>query len=117
MSANNLWNNFHLINSFIEDDNRTVTTVLGIPFVSQGVALEQVNNQKKVYSVSNIPFCIEDYNLVKDNSQIFDSDGVTKGEIVSLKWNVFSQTADITFKVKEKYTNNLKLTKILSDGQ
>ena len=112
LNANHLWNKFHLVNSFIEDSNEINFLGATIPNT-----LEQVNNQKKIYELENIPFCIDDYNKVKNNSQIVDSDGVTKGEIVSLKWNVYEQKASITFNVKEKYTNNLKLTKISSNGR
>jgi hypothetical protein len=95
LDANHLWSHFHSINSFVGDNN----------------------NQYIEYSLSGIPFCIDDYNLVKNNSAIKDSDGVTEGEVISLKWNVYGQTADIRYKVKKTYTNNLKETKIFSDGR
>ena len=65
-------------------------------------------NQYKIYSVSDIPFCIDDYNDVKDTNQIFFTDGITPAEIISLKWNPYKQTADIEFKIRQKYTDNLK---------
>ncbi len=74
-------------------------------------------NQYKIYSVSDIPFCIDDYNDVKDTNQIFFTDGITPAEIISLKWNPYKQTADIEFKIKEKYTDNLKESIIQSDGR
>jgi hypothetical protein len=74
-------------------------------------------NQYKIYSVSDIPFCIDDYNDVKDTNQIFFTDGITPAEIISLKWNPYKQTADIEFKIRQKYTDNLKEIIIESDGR
>lgn len=74
-------------------------------------------NQYKIYSVSDVPFCIDDYNDVKDTNKIFFTDGITPAEIISLKWNPYKQTADIEFKIRQKYTDNLKEIIIESDGR
>ena len=86
------WEKYHKINSFIE------------------------NNQYKIYTIE-VPFCIEDYYKLKLNNRIIDTDGITEGEIISVKWNVYNQTANINYKLKKQYTNNLKETTILSDGR
>jgi hypothetical protein len=90
-----LYENFYKVNSFVGNDP----------------------NQYKIYSVSDVPFCINDYNNVKDNNRILFTDGITPAEIISLKWNPYKQTADIEFKIKEKYTDNLKESIIQSDGR
>lgn len=101
INAIHLWNEFHYINSFVED------TDLG----------SSEHNQKKLYTLTNVPFCYEDYQKVRNSNKVREADGITEGELVSLKWNIYDQKADITYKVPEKYTNNLELTKILSDGR
>lgn len=98
INANYLWENFHSINSFAYKNTGE-------------------HNQYKIYTLSDIPFCIADYNKVKNNNLILDSDGITKAEVISLKWNIYRQTAEINYKVKELYTTNLKEDKIFSDGR
>lgn len=95
LSVQNLWNEFHYINSFVGAEN----------------------NQAIIHQLSNVPFCIDDYNKLKNSNIIVDSDGVSKGEMVSLKWNIYKQTADMTFKIKKTYTEHLTTNKILSDGR
>jgi len=89
-----LYNNYHFINSFVGTSS----------------------NQYKIYTIENIPFCIDDYNKVKKSNVVKEFDG-REGLIVSLKWNVYRQVADITYKVREKYTDNLQETKALNDGK
>lgn len=74
------------------------------------------HNQHKIYTV-NVPFCYDDYILVKNNNIIYDSDGITKATIISLKWNIYEQTAEIEYKVREKYTDNLESKTIIDDGR
>ena len=84
-----LYDNFHAINS-------------GVP-----TADNPNGNQWKRYT-ARIGFCKEDYELVKDNNLIFDVNG-NVAKIESLKWNVYSKIADITFRVNEFF---LKTTEI-----
>lgn len=100
VNAEQIYNEFHYYNSFFDDSN-------GI----------QYPNQYKIYSIDKIPFCYEDYLKVRDSNYFYDSDGITVGEIISLKWNIYEQTASIKYKKKEIYTTNLKQYKILSDGR
>jgi hypothetical protein len=102
----NLYNCFHSFNTFVGGDYKCGEDVIKVE-----------PNQYKIYSVSDIPFCIDDYNDVKDTNQIFFTDGITPAEIISLKWNPYKQTADIEFKIKQKYTDNLKEIIIESDGR
>ena len=90
-----LYENFHSINSFVGD----------------------LHNQHELYELSDIPFCLDDYNSVKTNNIIYDSDGITKAIVLSLTWNIFSQTATIRYKVNKKYTDNLVESIIFSDGR
>lgn len=115
LNAPFLWHKFHVINSFIEDDATSIR--ISGRNIQIANTWEKTNNQKKIYDIVNVPFCYEDYLKVKNSSEILDSDGITIAEVVSLKWNVYNQTADITYKVKSKYTDNLKITKIYSDGR
>lgn len=104
LNAQNIYNNFHSLNSFVGERDAAGN-------------LTSKHNQYKEYTLNDIPFCIDDYKKVKGNNIILDADGITKGEIVSLQWNPFRQTANITFKVNERYTDNLTETIITSDGR
>lgn len=95
LNAEFLYDNFYAINSFVGDNP----------------------NQYKIFTLTDVPFCIDDYNKVKNSKFVIESDGIRKGEIITLKWNVYQQRAIITYRVREKYTDNLKETKILSDGR
>jgi len=90
-----LYNNYHNINTFVGNNH----------------------NQYKIYEIDEIPFCYDDYLKVKNNNIIFDSDGVTKGEVINLKWNIYNQTASIKYKSREKYTDNLQEIILFSDGR
>ena len=87
-----LHNNYHFIDSFDKE-------------------IYSDTNQYKIYEVENVPFCYDDYQKVKENNKIID--GENEGVIDSLTWNVYEQTANITFRVNEIYTNNLE-TKIIT---
>jgi hypothetical protein len=101
INAEFLWEKYHYKNSFIEDTDVPNAT----------------HNQYKIYSLTDIPFCKDDYDLVRASNIIKLPDGITEGELVSLKWNIYDQKADITYKVKDKYTENLNILKVYSDGR
>lgn len=68
------------------------------------------------YSVENHPFCLEDYQLLRRNkNRILNASGELT-EIESLKWNIFTNSADISYKVNRKYTDNLS-EEIIADGK
>jgi hypothetical protein len=102
-----LYNRFHSMNSFVGERDPNTREIID----------NGKHNQYKIYSIDKVHFCIEDYKNVKANNKILDSDGVTQAEVISLKWNVYNQTASITYKVNERYTKNLNETLIQSDGR
>jgi hypothetical protein len=87
-----LYNNYHYIDSFDS-------------------AVYSDTNQYKIYEIENVPFCYEDFLKVKNNNRLLDSGD--EGEIDSLSWNIWEQTANIKFRINEKYTDNL-YTKIIN---
>lgn len=96
VSAKFLYQNYHFINSFVGNEH----------------------NQHKVYEFPEIPFTFEHYQQVKNDNIVFDSDGVTRATIISLKWNPFTSTAtNVKFKVNEKWTDNLKERIVEYDGK
>lgn len=95
LTAKKLWEDWHFINSFAEVNGK--------------------HNQWKKYEFKGVPFCFDEYLLVKNDNKILTTDGID-AEIISLKWNVYDQVADIRFRVNEKYTNNLQIKYIEPDG-
>jgi hypothetical protein len=93
-----LYNNFHFIESFIPSNEKPNA------------------NQYKIYEVENIPFCIDDYNLVKTSNFMKDDSG-SSGEIISCSWNPETELANITYKINELYARSLEETKITPDGK
>lgn len=65
------------------------------------------NGQRYLYKHDKIPFCFNDYLLVKSNNIIKLADGRT-GELIKLEWTPYSDFASIEYKVEQIYTNNLK---------
>lgn len=96
-NAEYLWENYHYFSSFVPQQD------------SKG-------NQFKIRAVESIPFCFEDFEKVRTNKKVFDSDG-NEGELISLKFNPFDQTASGSYKIQEVYTLNLKETKTISNGR
>lgn len=92
VNANYLWENYHIIDSF-------------------DFSIFASTNQYKIYELSDVPFCFEDYEKVRRNNKIID--GEKEGIIDSLTWNIYRQTADIKFRINEIYTKNLE-TKVLT---
>jgi len=92
-----LYKDFHAINSFLP------------------TSLKPTGNQYEIHEVEGVPFCFDDYQLVKDSNYMKDDIG-RDGEILSLNWNVRKLTASANYKVKQLWTNNLKENKITPDG-
>ena len=74
------------------------------------------NNQHKLYSAANVPFCYDDYQLLKNSNRLQDSEG-RSGELITCSWNVENQTADFEYKINESYTNNISLEIITPNGK
>lgn len=88
LSAKYLWDNFHYFTSFVE--------------------INGVNNQMKPKQTPEIPFTFEDYTKVRTSNKLLTADG-KEGKLIKVNFNPDKQTATITYKVKEKYTDNLIL--------
>lgn len=106
LSAENIYKKFHYINSFVPTD---------IADTDDNPLTPQLHNQWKLYEFENVPFCFEDYLKVKnDNKIIFvDKFGLVEG----IEWNIFNETAKITFRVNELYTLNLENVELIPLGR
>lgn len=93
-----LYENYHFLSSFIPSNSRPNA------------------NQYKLYEVSSVPFCFDDYELVRNSNYMQDDLG-RNGEILTCNWNVENQTADIKYRINELYTNNLTQETITLDGK
>ena len=96
LGASKLWEQYHSINSFVPNTNGSTTDLS-----------DSKHNQWVLYDFENVPFCMEDYLKVKSNNNITFAGKV--GRIESLEWDVYNQKANISFRVNELWTNNLKI--------
>jgi hypothetical protein len=106
LSAENIYKKFHYINSFVPTD---------VSNTDDNPLTPQLHNQWKLYEFDNVPFCYEDYLKVrKDNKIIFvDKFGLVEG----IEWNIFNQTAKISFRVNDLYTANLENVELIPIGR
>lgn len=88
LSATKLWNDLHFINSFAE--------------------VSGVHNQYYRYKGAKVPFCMEDFVTLLENNNCKTLEGLF-AKIETLKWKVWDNTAEIDYRVKKKYTNNLRV--------
>tara|TARA_R110001592_G_scaffold161419_1_gene394016 strand:+ start:195 stop:1943 length:1749 start_codon:yes stop_codon:yes gene_type:complete len=93
ISAELLWNRFHFIESFAE-----ITGTDGKIY----------HNQQIIRTAEKIPFCLTDWNQLLNNNKFTTTTGQT-GEIISIDWDFQIGLANITYKIKQLYTKNLKL--------
>lgn len=104
INALKLWNDYHYFKSFI-----------ALPPTSTRSAHR--GNQYLIKEIEQpIPFCFEDYEKVRKNNAIFDSDG-NRGFLLSLKFNPANQTATGTYKIEKAYTFNLRQVITQPDGK
>jgi len=92
-----LYNNYHSYKSFVQgikNPNNLNDT-----------------NQKKLFSSVKIPFGIESFNQIINNSYFNDSSG-NIGKFTSINWNVDRDFAIVDYYVFENYMNNLTETTI-----
>jgi hypothetical protein len=88
LSATKLWNDFHYINSFAE--------------------VKGEHNQYWRYLSQKVPMKLSEFNELVSNNR----GNLSTGEeymIEKLIWSPFNQTAEIDYRIKKKYTNNLKV--------
>jgi len=83
-----LWDRYHFINSFADVNGE--------------------HNQYWRYSDIRVPMSLEDFEKVLDNNLATDQDG-RRVEIETMTYRPGEGTAVIDFRVKRKYTNNLKI--------
>jgi hypothetical protein len=98
VSAKYLYDNFYNIDSFLPSSEKPN------------------GNQYIIKQYEKVPFIFQDYLKVKTNNIIFASDG-KEAEILSLKWNVHEQKADLTIRVNQLYTNNLTFSEYEPTGE
>lgn len=92
LSAESFWDRWHYINSF--------------------VPINGVHNQYWRYEGVKIKFCELDFLSLLESKEIVDSLG-RKGELETLDWNPYQNTATINYRINELWTNNLKLKKVV----
>jgi|SRR3990172_607731 len=78
-------------------------------------ANKNVHNQYLLYRDKIIPMCCTDFLKIRDNNVIKTFDQ-KYARVESLLWNIHDGTAKINYRVKQRYTDNLKLTTII-DGK
>lgn len=88
LSAENLWNEFHYINSFAE--------------------INGVHNQYWRYPATKVPMNLEQFELLLQNNSGETENG-EKFVLETMKYYPNERYAIIEYRVKKKYTNNLKI--------
>ena len=94
LSASNLYDNYHFINSFKPTNG--------------------IHNQYWLYKEQKIPVCFDDFVSLLDNNQVQTKDGET-AEIETLEWNVWEDFAVISYRVNRLYDDNFELTFLYGD--
>lgn len=89
LGVQNLWDNYHFINSFAEYQGE--------------------HNQYYRYESQPVPMTIKEFAILLENNNATDQEG-NEYIIEKVVYNPFKTTAVIDFRVKKKYTNNLKIT-------
>ncbi len=104
LSAETMWNFYHYIESFVPTKQRPN------------------GNQAFIFNIPVIPFCIEDFNLIRgvnnDNegeAKVLSPDG-NDAKILSLKWNLYNNKASIRYEESKLYTENLTETLLINEG-
>lgn len=88
LSARRLWDELHYIRSFVE--------------------INGVHNQWWKYEQVKVPFCWHNFIELMDSNFCNTVDG-EPCKIETLKWRVWEDFATIDYRVRKKYTNNLRL--------
>lgn len=88
LDVRKLWDKYHFINSFAEYQGE--------------------HNQFYIYEGQRVPMNIEDFALLLENNHATDSDG-NEYQIDKVVYSPEKTTAIVDYRVKRKYTNNLKI--------
>ncbi len=89
ISSLNLWNKYHFINSFATYNGE--------------------HNQYFRYKEQRVPMTIKEFSSIMETNKATDSNG-NEYEIEKCVYNPYTTSALLDFRVKRKYTNNLKTT-------
>jgi hypothetical protein len=88
LDAKVLWDKFHFINSFAE--------------------YQGIHNQFFRYEKQPVPMTIKDFAILMDNNNAVDANG-QEYFVEKVVYNPFRTTAEIDYRVRKKYTNNLQI--------
>lgn len=88
LDAKVLWDRFHFINSFAE--------------------YQGIHNQFFRYEKQPVPMTIKDFAILMENNNAVDANG-QEYFIEKVIYNPFKTTAEIDYRVRKKYTNNLQI--------
>ncbi|HET8839199.1 MAG TPA: hypothetical protein VFM82_09445 [Flavobacteriaceae bacterium] len=88
LNARKLWDDFHYINSFAE--------------------INGVHNQYWRYTEQSVPMKLKDFNELLSNNRGIDGDG-NEFVIEKIVWQPQRQVAEMDYRIKKKYTKNLKI--------
>lgn len=88
LDARLFWDKFHYINSFAEYNG--------------------VHNQWKRFKEAPVPMSVEEFAVLLDNNVATDSQG-NEYRVEKIVYTPYKGSARIDFRVKKKYTNNLKI--------
>lgn len=91
LSSKRLWEELHFITSFVE--------------------LNGIHNQWIRFESIKVPFCMESFISLMDSNFCYSPEN-KECKIENFKWRVWEDYATMNFRIKEKYTNNLKLNYI-----
>lgn len=105
VSAQNMWNKYHYLESFVPSEQRPN------------------GNQAYIYEMDAIPFCVEDYYKIRGldgknegEARIVSPEG-RPAKLLSLRWNIWNDKASIRYKEERLYTTNLKEQLIIDEGE
>ena len=90
-SAKSVWDNFYYINSFAD--------------------VNGVHNQWLKFDSVEVPFCFSDF-IKLQNSNYFRTFDNRIGRIKRVEWTIEDDKAVISYEIKQKYTDNLKIEEI-----
>jgi len=90
-SAEALYNSFHAYDSFVANN---------------------FNGQKLIYNDVKIPFGLNDFVSLINNSYFQDSNNNT-GKVISIKWKPTQDTATVSYYIRTPYTTKLEETHII----
>ncbi len=88
ISASLLWEKYHFVNSFAD--------------------INGIHNQFWIFKDLQVPMTLKEFSLLIDNNKIKDSDG-NDCFIDKMDYKPYENTATLDYRVRKKYTNNLKI--------